>query len=101
MNNITIKLWRQQVANLSDEKKGYYILSAEGRFIRYAFITKADGELYAKYNPIETDNKGSLSFSNRKYEKLIKWTQQEIDKGLMVSVGNKNKRKYVCKSFQN
>jgi hypothetical protein len=100
---ITFNLWGQQRTNSSNEKKGYYILSANGRFIHYAFLTKEDGELYTKYNPIAEDKKGSFSFSERQYGKLLTWIQQEMDKGLIVSLtidGKSMKRyRYVTKLF--
>jgi hypothetical protein len=100
---MTSILSRQQGTNFSDEKKGYYILSSDDRFIRYAFLTKADGELYDKYSPIEENNKTCFSFSKRQYGKLVNWIQQEIDKGLIVSVtiGSKNKKTYIAKLFSN
>jgi hypothetical protein len=100
---MTFRFWRQQRTNSSDEKNGYYILSANGRFIRYAFLTQADGELYTKYNPVEEDKKGNFSFSERQYGKLMKWLQEEIDKGLTVSLGidakSMRRYRYVTKFF--
>ena len=100
MRLVVIRLWRQEADNLPEEKKGYYILSAENRYINYGFLTKEEGELYAKYNP-ENDMKSNFSFSKRQYGKLIHWVKQEMDKGMKVSIGSKNQKTYVAKSFGN
>lgn len=97
--SITFRLWVQQTAKNSEEKGRYYILSSDKRYINYASIRKNDGDFYTKYNPSRENNNGSISFSERQFEKLMNWAQQEMDKGLIVSVGSKNKRTYIVKSF--
>jgi hypothetical protein len=96
---ITTMLWRQERVRTSDEEKKYYIFSANNRFINYTSVSKNNGELYAKYNPTGKDNKNSFSFSQRQFDKLTNWVLQEMDKGLKVSVGSKNKKTYIAKSF--
>jgi hypothetical protein len=98
---ITTNLWLQEksIKALETEKK-YYIFSADSRFISYASVSKNDGELYAKYNPIGENNNGSFSFSQRQFEKLIDLLLQEVDRGMIVSIGSKNKKTYIVKSFK-
>jgi len=100
INDITFTVWAQ--VHNSDEKKGYYILSSDDRFINYAFLTKKDNrELYAKYNPVGKDNSSSLSSVIRtiRENKLMRWVRQEMKKGLIVSIGSRNGLTYIGKSF--
>lgn len=99
MHRITARLWGQQVSKTSDEKGRYYILSSGNKYINYAYMRTSDDDFYTKYNPLREDNNGSFSFSDRQFNKLMNWVQQEMDKGLIVTVGSKNKRTYIAKSF--
>lgn len=95
IQSCTFMLWMP----IPDEKRGYFIFSSDKKFVNYAFIKDIDGELYAKYNPMKKENNGSITFSMRNSNKLTDWIQKEMDKGRIVSMGCKNKRKYICKSF--
>ena len=98
--HIHFRLWCQQVSKLSDGKKGYYILSSDDRYINYAFISETDDK-FSEYDPMDD----GFSFSQKRYCYLMDWVEQEIDKGLMVSIGVKSikniksKRTYIAKSF--
>lgn len=95
-----VMLYRQERKNLPNEEKGYYIISSDDKYINYAFLSRDDGELHTKYNPITGDNnESSFSFSQRQYGKFIKHVQHELNKGLIVSFGRKNKKTYVVKTF--
>ena len=76
--------------------KGYFILSADEKYIKYAFLTETNGELYTKYDPLNKDNGGTVTTMKRK--KFNSWITQELDKNEVISItqiGNV----YIVKSF--
>lgn len=92
-------LWKQQINDIPDEKKAYFIFSSDKKYVNYAYIKDTERELYAKYNPMKEDNNESISFSLNHDKNFMKWVEKEMNKGRIVSMGCKNKRKYICKSF--
>ena len=99
MRNLASQLLTQSIKKIKfpDEKKAYYILSPEGRYINYASLTKADGELYAKY---KLNKKDKNIISIRNYGKLRNFVQQEMEKGHKVIIDSKNSRTYIVKSVE-
>lgn len=85
--------------SMMELNKSYFIFSSDKKYVNYAIIKDIDTELYAKYNPIKKDNNASISFSINNDKNIIKWIQNEMDKGRIVSFGYKNERKFICKSF--
>ena len=51
--------------------EGYVILSPDDKYINYAFLNKKDGDLYAKYDPLDEGNGGTVTIIKRK--KLQSW----------------------------
>jgi len=94
---IKVRLWRERVDNPSDEKERYFMLSPDGRYINYGLIKEADDKIYTEYNPIDSD----ISFSQKRYDKLMNWVLQEIGNGRKVSIGSNNRKTYFVKSFSN
>ncbi len=82
---------------------GYHIFSMDNKYIKYDFLMPKDGELYAKYNPSQEKDKGTLRFSNRQYyTKLFDWIQKEICEGKIVSIdidSSKKRKTFIGKSF--
>lgn len=85
--------------SMMELNKCYFIFSSDKKYIKYALIRDVNSKLYAIYNPIKKDNNVGISFSLNNDKNIIKWIQNEIDKGKIVSFGCKNKRRYICKSF--
>ena len=83
--------------------EGYVILSSEGKYINYAFLDEKDGDFYAKYNPLDERNGGTVTIIKRK--KLQNWISQETENQGIET--NKNKiisiikfgKTYIVKSF--
>ncbi|MDD3281668.1 MAG: hypothetical protein PHC83_08885 [Bacteroidales bacterium] len=85
--------------SMMELNKSYFIFSSDKKHVNYAITKDIDTELYAKYNPIKKDNNASISFSINNDKNIIKWIQNEMDKGRIVSFGYKNERRFICKSF--
>jgi len=85
--------------SMMELNKCYFIFSSDKKYIKYALIKDVNSKLYAKYNPIKKDNNASISFSINNDKNIIKWIQNEMDKGRIVSFGYKNERRFICKSF--
>jgi len=80
------------------DKKGYCILSSDGIYVNYAFLEEKDGDLYAKYNPLNEDNNGTVT--TIKSKKFWDWLTQELEtnKNQLISVA-KNGKVYIVKLF--
>ena len=78
--------------------KEYVILSSDGRHINYAFSKKMNGDLSAKYDPLNNNNSGTVMTIKRK--KLWYWITQEMNKDEVVSIAKKG-NVYIVKSFSN
>ena len=84
---------------LQKKEKGkvYYILYMDDRFVNYAYISKKNADYYDKYYPMQAD----ISFSRKQYyKKMLDWILQEMNKGLIVSIGRKDSKTYILKSFE-
>ena len=76
----------------------YVILSSDDKYINYAFLNKKDGDLYAKYNPLDEGNGGTVTIIKRK--KLQSWLSQETEtnKNKIISIVKLGKV-YIARSF--
>ena len=57
MSHIRYSLYYQRK---KDDKKGYFVLTSDSKYINYAFLEKKDGYLYTKYNPLNEYNSGTV-----------------------------------------
>jgi hypothetical protein len=74
------------------------MFSYDGHYVNFAYLGENDGNLYNKYNPMDSDNGGTMV--SMKYKKLQSWITQELGKNQnkIFSVA-KNGKVYIVKSF--
>lgn len=98
-SNITL-FTRNTQGSPDREIKKYCILSYDGHYVNFAYLGENDGNLYAKYNPLGSDN-GSTTVT-MKYKKIQSWMTQELEKNQnkIFSI-TKSSKVYVIKSFSN
>ena len=82
----------------------YYTYYRDTQYVYQGFLRKErEGELYIKYDPLNTENVCDMcsSFKTKDYKKMWEWLKQETKKGLIVSINNAaEKGTFTCKSFK-
>jgi len=93
-----ISYYQQKFGTAESKKKVYFILSFDGKYIKYGFLEEKDGDLYTKYDPLNENNGGTVTTIKRK--KLRDWLTQEMSKTEVTSI-TKIRNVYIAKSFSN
>jgi len=79
---------------------GYYILSYGDEYIYSGYLKENNSEYYAKYNPVNEDNKDIFPIIKTKNKnKLYRWIIKEMNKCSIVAVIGDKEGKYIAKSF--
>ena len=82
----------------------YYTYYCDTQYVYQGFLRKErEGELYVKYNPLNTENVCDMcsSLKTKDSKKMWEWLAQETKKGLIVSISNAEKKNtFICKSFK-
>ena len=98
VSGIGLTRYSQQKSKiLKSDKKGYYILSFDGKYINYAFLEEKDGDLYTKYDPLGEGNGSTVTIKRKKLQNCIS-QETDTNKNRVISIG-KIGNVYVVKSF--
>ena len=91
-SNIGYILYHQE----KEGKKGFFILSYDGKYINYALLEEKDGALHAKYSPLNKGNSGIVTTIKKK--ELRNWITQktEANENTIISI-IKNGNVYIAK----
>jgi hypothetical protein len=94
----TIDMQRKE--GIFKDKKGYFVISCDDKYIYYGFLKENNSELYDEYNPIKENSKDtSLVIKTKNCRKLYNWVITEMEKGSIISIIGDKKGTYIGKLF--